>query len=99
MSLQLLTLHRSRPPRLDLCTRSWRCSSRAGQAVGRQRSDAKRRVGGDATFNDGHVSRSLTASEGLMTRHLVAKVLLATALAVGGACSSGDGAPNEGTSG
>ena len=34
-----------------------------------------------------------------MTRQLVAKVLLATALAVGGACSSGDGAPNEGTGG
>ena len=34
-----------------------------------------------------------------MTRHLVAKVLLATALAVGGACSSGDGASNEGTGG
>ena len=34
-----------------------------------------------------------------MMRHLVAKVLLATALALGGACSSGDGAPNEGTGG
>ncbi len=34
-----------------------------------------------------------------MTRHLVAKVFLATALAVGGACSSGDGASNEGTGG
>ena len=34
-----------------------------------------------------------------MRRHLVAKVLLAAALAVGGACSSGDGAPNDGTAG
>ncbi len=34
-----------------------------------------------------------------MTRHLAAKVLLATALAVGGACSSGDSASNEGTGG
>lgn len=34
-----------------------------------------------------------------MTRHLIAKVLLSTALAVGGACSSGDGVPNEGTGG
>ena len=34
-----------------------------------------------------------------MTRHLVPKVLLATALVVGGACSSGDGASNEGTGG
>jgi lysophospholipase L1-like esterase len=34
-----------------------------------------------------------------MTRHLITKVLLATALAVGGACSSGGGAPNEGTGG
>ena len=34
-----------------------------------------------------------------MTRHLVPKVLLATALALGGACSSGDGTSNEGTRG
>jgi lysophospholipase L1-like esterase len=34
-----------------------------------------------------------------MTRHPVAKVLLAIALAVGGACASGDGAPNGGTGG
>ena len=34
-----------------------------------------------------------------MTRHLVANVLLAAALSVGGACSSGDGIPNGGTGG
>ena len=34
-----------------------------------------------------------------MTRHLVAHVLLATALAVGAGCSSGDGAPSEGPGG
>ena len=34
-----------------------------------------------------------------MTRHLVAKVLFATALTVGAGCSSGDSAPNEGTGG
>jgi len=34
-----------------------------------------------------------------MTRHLIANVLLAAALAVGGACSSGDGTPNGGTGG
>ena len=34
-----------------------------------------------------------------MKRLLIAKVLLASALAVGAACSSGDGAPNEGTGG
>jgi lysophospholipase L1-like esterase len=34
-----------------------------------------------------------------MTRQLIARVLLATALAVGAGCSSGDSAPNEGTGG
>jgi lysophospholipase L1-like esterase len=34
-----------------------------------------------------------------MTRHLIAKVLLAAALAIGAGCSSGDGAPNEGSGG
>jgi lysophospholipase L1-like esterase len=34
-----------------------------------------------------------------MTRHLMARVFLATALAVGGACTSGDGASNQGTGG
>ncbi len=34
-----------------------------------------------------------------MRRNLAATIVLATVLAVGGACSSGDGAPNEGTGG
>lgn len=40
-----------------------------------------------------HVPRPLTVWEDSMKRNLVAKVLLATALALGGACSSGDEYP------
>ena len=40
-----------------------------------------------------------TAAQGSMMRRLLAQVLLATALALGGACSTGDGAQNQGTGG
>ena len=49
-------------------------------------------------FNEAHVSPSRTTAEESMTRPLVAEVLLATALVLVAACSSGDGPRNEGGS-